>query len=205
MTPKTPRVRTTCVAAAAAVCGATGAASADTFRVDSDLSEPVDFSQLTVLVDPELHRPETVLLTWGVDSGGTDAGANTQAVELIFNGAPDVFFVLGLSQSDHVVLSFNDPTSVIGDTFGTLFPGFDEATVASQIRTGDEGLATFIEAVGNHNAVGAPLGSIASAIELGGGTSIGTFSVSLVPAPGALLAGVVAGTFGVRRRRRALG
>jgi hypothetical protein len=186
-------------AACAAVATACGVADAATVRVDSDLSEPVEYSQLTVLVDPELHRPETALLTWGVAGGGTDEGQNTQTLEMDFDLEPDEFFVLGLTRSDAVVLSFDDPSVADGQAFEALFPGFDQAGVAGMIRSADPKLSDFIVAIKDLDGLGAKLGTSASAIEFGAGSSIGTFDVSIVPAPGSLAALLIAGPLAARR------
>jgi hypothetical protein len=195
-----PIGRAACAAVATA-CSATGAANAATVRVDSDLTEPVEYSQLTVLVHPELHRPETALLTWGVAGGGTDEGQNSQTLEIDFELEPDEFFVMGLTQSDAVVLSFADPTVAAGQTFETLFPGFDQPSVAAMLRADDPKLSDFINAIKDRDGIGAKLGATASAIEFGAGAPVGTFAVSIVPAPGPLLALLVAGPLAARRRR----
>lgn len=194
MGQRTSTERAVLSAAAVTACGAVGAASADVVRVDRELAEPISFTNLTVLVNPELHRPETCLI-----SSDQGPGIGTEFADTTFTDVPDEFFFVGLSDSGNVVVSFADPTIAAGLTFEQLFVGFDQASLADDIANG-RSYASYIDLLSGMSGVGAKMGDTATVIEFGAGSVLGTFAVSIVPAPGA--AGVLVCAMVIRGSRR---
>jgi hypothetical protein len=114
----------------------------------------------------------------------------------------------GPGSPDFVCVTFKDQSG-IGSSFESLFPGFNEADVATAIRAGDSSLNSFLSAVAKSAAANTTIGPAVSCTctHLSVGVADGQFTASFtpLPEPGAMMCIAGLGFGALRRRPRAAG
>jgi hypothetical protein len=113
------------------------------------------------------------------------------------------YVLVGLGTPGHVVVSMS--SGVFGQPFETVFPGFDEPTIASYLAADDPAINTFTSSVlGGSYATDFNNGSDAVLFSDGGLLgSIGVDAAEPIPEPtGLVIGGVIFGGTGLLSRRR---
>ena len=189
-------------AAVAPVCAMAPEAAADTLYTQSDLIAPVTSTQFVALVHASVHRPPLVQSAWG--SRGLPAGPVETDVAIDSPPGFDSYSLIGLDAAGGVFVSFVDPSSVLGQPFSTVFPGFDEGQVASAILTSGPLLTSFISELDKMPNVAAPMGVQSQAVDFSNGADYGTFVADFqpVPAPGVATVVIFGGVGALLRRGR---
>lgn len=140
-------------------------------------------------------------------------GGATTSVEVDFDAAspPTHYMLIAANPATattpaSIMLSMGDGSVGLGRSFASLFPGFDEASVAASFAAGSASsdLNNFVAAAWGIAGVGAQLDSASTLIGFSTGTDIGTAyaTFSPIPEPGGAITVLGALGAGVLLRRR---
>lgn len=138
-------------------------------------------------------------------------GGNTYSFDIpsSFVGEPTRYLLIGANPATavspaSVVVSMGDGSVAIGRSFDSVFPGFDESSVAAAIADGSSALDAFVDAAWSIPGLHAPIDSVSTLVGFSTGVEVGSAYATFAPIPEPSGALVVLGALGcgVLLRRR---
>jgi hypothetical protein len=167
------------------------------------------FNQLTFISGSfAVSIPDMADGTTALKVAGTSnplAWAGTLALNMPDDFASQPWELIGLgtgAQSGDVLVTFANPAIALGQPFSTVFPGTDEATLASEIRKRDSiNDNKFLLSIAP--IAGQLPGTPATAVMFSDGQNVGTITISVTEVPEPSSLGLMAmGIMGLLRRVR---